>query len=155
MIFGVLRVLFCPMIKLRFDRLGTYITGLWPLLFGKTFGAKLTDKFLEFLLRLVDLSFNFSKDFRRNIDDFQGKYVFKTQEEGEIIVASVVFGNGEMIVKEEAISDPNVTISFNDADALRRFLFSRNGSGPEKRSSNLWKLELCPQIFVYSERPGP
>ena len=86
--------------------------------------GELTDQFLELLLRGMDLAFRLSGSYRENIRDFKGRYLFRTEDGG--VEASAVFGEGRMEVREEAISDWTVRVTFRDPGALRAFLFSRN-----------------------------
>jgi hypothetical protein len=86
--------------------------------------GELTDEFLELLLEGMDLAFFLSGAYRENIRDFKGRYFFRT-EDGSV-GASAVFGEGRMEVREEAIPDWSVRVTFRDSSALRTFLFSRN-----------------------------
>lgn len=91
---------------------------------GKETGAKLTDKFLEFLLRILDLFFDLCEDFKKNILNFNGRYLFRTRK--EIVVASAVFEGGEMEVMENGIENWDVRITFKDAATLRSFIFAKD-----------------------------
>ena len=86
--------------------------------------GELTDRFLELLLKGMDLAFCLSCSYRENIRGFSGRYLFRTGD-GRV-GASAVFGNGRMDVREEAIPDWTVRVTFRDPGALRTFLFSRN-----------------------------
>ncbi len=87
-------------------------------------GDRLTDKFLEFLLYGMDLGFCLSRDYRRNIKDFRGSYVFRTANQS--VAASVTFANEDMQVQTKPVEDWDCRITFENAAALRRFLFSGN-----------------------------
>lgn len=126
MIFKILRVLLFPAKILRVDKLGPFAATIWPLLFRNRLGTALTGKLFEFLLKTVNVFFLLSKDFRRNIADFTGKYVFTTEEEPQKAAVSVIVRNGKMIVTDEPIPEPDVAVIFKNADILRRFLFSRD-----------------------------
>jgi hypothetical protein len=86
--------------------------------------GELTDEFLELLLKGMDLAFCLSGSYRENIRDFKGRYLFRTEDGG--VGASAVFGEGRMEIREEAIPDWTVRVTFRDPVALRTFLFSRN-----------------------------
>jgi hypothetical protein len=87
-------------------------------------GDRLTDRFLEVLLYGMDLGFSLSKDYRRNIKDFRGSYVFRTANQR--VAASATFANEDMQVQAGPVKDWDCRITFKDAAALRRFLFSGN-----------------------------
>ena len=86
--------------------------------------GKLTDKFVEILFFSMEVSFILLASYRRNLRGFRGSYVLRTADQR--VAASAVFGNGRMLVKAAAVASPNVTITFKDPAALRRFLFSKD-----------------------------
>lgn len=83
-----------------------------------------TDKFLESLLNGMDLAFCLSGEYRRNIEVFTGRYLFRTADGA--IAASAVFDGGNMHVRKEEIGDWNVRVTFRNAAGLRAFLLSKN-----------------------------
>lgn len=83
-----------------------------------------TDKFLELLLRAMDLSFCLSRSYRKNIKNFKGRYVFRTAD--NVVAAAIIFTNANMKVHDKEIDKWNVRITFKDAPALQAFLFSKN-----------------------------
>jgi hypothetical protein len=83
-----------------------------------------TDFFLEQLLLGMDWAFCLIKGYRKNIEGFEGRYLFRTA--GGDVVSSAVFSGGDMAMKREGIKDWNVRVTFKDAAALKRFLFSRD-----------------------------
>lgn len=83
-----------------------------------------TDKFLELLLEGMDLAFALSGDYRRNIDGFRGRYLFRTADGA--VASSAIFDGGNMRVGHAGIEDWGVRITFRDAAGLRAFLFSRD-----------------------------
>jgi hypothetical protein len=95
----------------------------WGRLINELEGS-LTDKFLELLLDGMDLAFILFKDFRSNIENFRGQYVFRTAD--NVVAKSATFADGNMQVHETAVEDWDARITFKDAAALRRFLFTRN-----------------------------
>ncbi|SCX81266.1 hypothetical protein [Desulfoluna spongiiphila] len=86
--------------------------------------SRAMDLFLETLLSLMRFAFILDRDFRRNIEGFQGRYAF-TSRDGRI-AASALFDGSRMKVKNRAVDEADVTIVFKDGKALRRFLFSEN-----------------------------
>ena len=88
----------------------------------ESFETEITEEFLELLLHAMRLAFLFHGGFRKNIEGFHGRYLFRSRD-GKLAVAAV-FEDGRMTVKEEAIGETDVTIHFRDAKALRDFLFS-------------------------------
>jgi hypothetical protein len=90
--------------------------------FRQSLESELAEGFLQILLRLMSLVFFLSKDFRRNIEDFKGKYIFRSKDNS--IQTSVLFEGGRMRVKENLIDHPNVTIVFRNSKALMSYLLS-------------------------------
>ena len=83
----------------------------------------LLDKFLETLLRFMQLTFLLDKGYRRNIEKpFRGRYTFQSKD-GKI-ASSAVFRNGRMKVKKKRIDDTDVTVTFENGDVLKKFLFN-------------------------------
>lgn len=82
------------------------------------------DLFLETLLRLMGFAFMLDKSYRRNIEGFEGRYVFTSRDHG--IAASAIFEDNRMTVKNRAVEHPDITLVFKDGKALRHFLFSEN-----------------------------
>ena len=83
-----------------------------------------TDRFLELLLRSMDLAFVLCKSFRRNIESFNARYVFTTGD-GEVDVTAD-FSDADMRVYDHAKDEFNVRVTFSDPSALRRFLFGKD-----------------------------
>jgi hypothetical protein len=89
-----------------------------------------TDKFLELLLKGMDFAFSVDSAFwlfrgyQQNIKDFRGRYVFNTRDDR--VAASAVFQDGDMMVHEEALDHWDVKVTFENTQALRDFLFSRD-----------------------------
>ncbi len=82
------------------------------------------DALLEILLHGMDIAFWMSRGYRRNIRNFAGRYLFRTQKDD--VAASVLFDNGDMRVKKDAIQDWDVRVTFTAQAALMEFLFSEN-----------------------------
>lgn len=98
--------------------------GLGPRELSKQLCGDVTDKFLGLLLNGMSMAFSLSRSYRKNIEDFKGKYLFRTKDNQ--VAVSVIFDYGEMKVKDDAINDWDVRITFKNATAMRDFLFSKN-----------------------------
>lgn len=98
--------------------------GLGPRELSKQMCGDATDKFLDLLLKGMSMAFSLSSSYRNNIEDFKGKYLFRTKDNQ--VAESIIFEYGEMRVKDDAINDWDVCITFKNAAALRDFLFSKN-----------------------------
>lgn len=120
----ILKTLLWPVPRLFSD--DTAIAVVRRLLSGlpKELAGEVTDKFIELLLDGMDLAFRLSPDFRENLRDYRGRYLFRTAD-GAVAV-SAAFQNGDMKVHKEAITDWNVMVTFKNAPALWSFLFSKN-----------------------------
>jgi hypothetical protein len=81
-----------------------------------------TDKFLELLLRAMDLAFCLSRKYRRNILGFRGRYQFRSADRR--VSAGAVFESGNMSVCPDEVKNWNACVTFKDAHALRAFLLS-------------------------------
>ena len=88
----------------------------------ESFDSEITEEFLELLLNAMRIAYFFNKDFRKNIEGFEGRYLFKSRD-GKITVAAV-FEDSIMKVMEKEIGNTDITISFRSAKALRDFIFS-------------------------------
>ncbi len=84
--------------------------------------TELMDDFLEILLKIVRLVLCLDHKFRRNIENFNARYAFRS-ENGKI-AASAVFKNNKMKVKKKAIKNTNVTVIFKDGKALWEFMMA-------------------------------
>lgn len=98
-----------------------------------------TDRTLEFLLASIDLCFFLWDDYRENIKDFQGRYVFRTS--GGLVEASAVFADGDMEYDTKAIEEYDVRITFDDPAAVQKFLLSKNQDILEQILNNTVKIE--------------
>lgn len=84
--------------------------------------SEVAEEFLELLLKLMSLVFFLDKDFKRNIENFNGRYLFKSKD-NKITVAAV-FRDSQMKVYEKAIDRTNITVTFRNAKALMGYLLS-------------------------------
>lgn len=80
------------------------------------------EDFLKLLLKAMNLFFIINKDFRKNIDGFEGRYAFKTRDNS--ITVSAIFEKGRMKIFEKVVDYPNVTVNFRNARNLRNYLLS-------------------------------
>lgn len=95
-----------------------------------------TQEFLEILLKSMEVAFIVSKNYRKNIKsyqkgikDFEGRYIFDFmggENNEKSIITAVIFKNGKMSVSENNMENWDVKVTFRSADALNRFIFSRN-----------------------------
>lgn len=86
------------------------------------FEAEMTEGFLELLLDMMRLTFQFDSRFRRNIEDFAGRYLFRSAD-GNITVRAV-FSQGVMHVDTSSIPKPDIAITFRDDKALMGVLLA-------------------------------
>ena len=84
--------------------------------------SEATEEFLKLLLNAMKFFFIIKSDYRKNIKEFSGRYLFRSRD-GKITV-SAIFKNGKMDVLERVIEDPDVTVNFRDAKALRNYILS-------------------------------
>lgn len=84
--------------------------------------GEFTEELLKVLLESMSLMFSISHRYRKNIEGFTGRYVFKGRDGSFLVSASFV--NGKMKVNEGEIADPHLCIFFKDPLALRNFIFS-------------------------------
>lgn len=100
-----------------------------------------TDKMIELLLRGMDLFFYLTPDddFRRNLENFDGRYYFKTED--ETIMVSATFSNGDMHVHGGAINDWDVMVTFKNGEALRNYIFSEKQDIFESISENAVEVD--------------
>ena len=90
--------------------------------FIESIGSELAEGFLDLLLRLMSLVFMVNKKFRRNIEDFNGRYLFMSKDKR--ITRAAIFQNGKMKVIKNETDRPNVTIIFRNGKILMNFLLS-------------------------------
>ena len=86
--------------------------------------SELVEEFLEVLLDLMKMVFFFDDDYRKNIEGFAGRYLFRSVDRS--ITVSAVFAEGKLHVDEEEIPDPHVLVIFKDGKALMDFLLAEN-----------------------------
>ena len=86
--------------------------------------GEVTDEFLELLLHGMKLALTLSGDYRQNLRDFRGAYVFRTAD-GTVAV-SATFAGERMHVDEHALPDWDVRITFENPQAVWSFLLSKD-----------------------------
>ncbi|VAV83692.1 hypothetical protein MNBD_DELTA01-966 [hydrothermal vent metagenome] len=106
---------------------------------SKEISGELTDGFLHVLLESMSFCFDAPligdvfkdiKEFRRNIDGFEGRYLF-VSEDGAICEAAT-FKKNKMKVKKDIdledrkINNWDIIVRFKNARALRNYLFSED-----------------------------
>jgi hypothetical protein len=84
--------------------------------------SEVTEEFLELLLKGMSLIALVDGRFRRNIENFNARYLFKSRDNR--ITVGVVFRDNRMRVYEKNIDDTDVTLIFRNQKALRDFLLS-------------------------------
>jgi hypothetical protein len=120
----VIRIVFIALSFLTFGFFGSFFSKLGSKQLIDQLVGTATDKFIEILLKSMELAFVLMKDYRKNIRGFSGTYVFCTANGN--VGASAIFQNGKMAVHGKEIQDWNVKVTFKDGAALRRFLFSKD-----------------------------
>lgn len=89
----------------------------------KSMESEFAEEFLELLLKLMSLMLLINyKDFRRNIEGFNARYLFKSKD-NEITV-SAVFKDNKMEVSERPIDNANIIVDFKDGKALMNYILS-------------------------------
>ena len=106
------------------ESLGMSISKRFTRSLSKEIEGEVTDKFLELLLNGLKLMFILNKEFRQNIENFQGGYLFTTSDNSVETLA--VFKNASMKVYDSRKNGWNVKVTFKDAKSLKQFIFSRN-----------------------------
>ncbi len=84
--------------------------------------SEFTEEILEALLKGMSLVFLLSGNYRKNIEGFNGSYVFRGKDNS--FQVSAVFAKGKMHVSGKAIENPSITVFFRNPAALMNFIFS-------------------------------
>lgn len=90
--------------------------------FRNCFDSELAEEFLQSLLTLMQIMFVLNHQYRRNINKFNGRYQFRS-EDGEVSIG-VFFANKRMKVVEGIIDNPHITITFRNGRTLLNFIIS-------------------------------
>jgi hypothetical protein len=83
-----------------------------------------TETFVELLLDGMNKGFDRSSSYHRNIENFKGSYVFRTEDNRVCLAA--VFDGGSMEVRESAPDEWDVCVTFQNVPAFQKFLFSQD-----------------------------
>lgn len=92
--------------------------------FLKSLEDETAETFLEALLAFMKIKFMLDPAYRKNIEEFRGRYQFRSRDGGVAVL--VKFEDGDMKIREKTSDDVNVTVSFKDGRALMNFLLSAN-----------------------------
>ncbi|MEN6319672.1 MAG: hypothetical protein ABFD82_13045 [Syntrophaceae bacterium] len=84
--------------------------------------SEFTEEILKVLLTSMSLFFILSSKYRKNIENFDGRYLFRSKDNTFAVAA--VFKNGSLEVIDGTIDTPNIAIIFKNPAALRSFIFS-------------------------------
>jgi hypothetical protein len=113
-----------PISHVLSDKLGGRVTRVFSGSLRDQICGAVTDRFLELLLGGMDLAFCLSSSYRKNIQDFRATYAFRTED--GLVSASAALARGNMVVLKKATDDWDTRVTFKDAAALRRFIFSKD-----------------------------
>ena len=107
-------------------RAGGYVTRLTQrtLVKGMKGEVKVTNDFLDLLMMGMDLAFSVMKDYRKNIENFEGCYHFETRK-GDV-KSGAIFKDGRMKVDPEGIQFPDAKVTFEDFESLWNYIFSKD-----------------------------
>jgi hypothetical protein len=143
------QILLMPIPYLFSDAAGDFTARLLSKRLREELGGTATDKFLDLLLAGMDLAFALSKGYRKNIRDFEGRYLFRSADKH--IASAAIFKDGDMQVDPEgAIDDWDVRVTFKDWKALRDFLFSGDQDILDSLLENKVEVDGNPNyIFKY------
>jgi hypothetical protein len=89
----------------------------------KSMESESAEGFLDLLLKAMSLVFTLNaKGFRRNIEGFRGRYLFRSADDA--LTVSAVFDGGAMKVRKGKIDAADIIITFKDGKALMNFILS-------------------------------
>ena len=84
--------------------------------------SEFAEEFLELLLKLMSLVLFLNQDFRRNIKNFNGRYLFRSSNDR--ITVAAVFKDNKLKVSEKKIDNTNMTVTFRNPKALMNYLLT-------------------------------
>ena len=90
--------------------------------FMQTFQSETAEGFLEALLNLMSLALFLDMDFKKNIKNFNARYLFCSKDRN--ITVAAIFDGEHMNVSKKKIDKTNITVIFRDGKALMGFLMS-------------------------------
>jgi len=108
------------------NRAGGYVTRLTQktLVKGMKGEVKVTNDFLDLLMMAMDMAFSVMKDYRKNIENFEGCYHFETRK-GDV-QSGAIFKDGRMRVDPRGILFPDAKVTFEDFESLWKYIFSKD-----------------------------
>ncbi len=108
------------------DRISTMILRRISKPLEKQLSDNLTDHFIGILLNGMDMAFWLSRDYRKNIKNFKGRYLFCTSNGA--VAAAVAFDKSNMTVipQPPAAWDYTTRVTFKNSRAIKDFLYSQN-----------------------------
>jgi hypothetical protein len=122
------------------ERAGGTVTRLTSrtLVKGMKREVEVTSDFLDLLMMGMDLAFSLMKDYRKNIENFEGCYHFETRN-GDF-KSGAIFKDGKMKVQPEGILFPDAKVTFEDFKSLWKHLMSKDQDLLDSLMNN--KIEL-------------
>jgi hypothetical protein len=72
----------------------------------------------------MDWYFCLFKDYRKNIDNFEGRYLLMTRKGG--FRSGAIFKDGDMKVQDGGIPDWDAKVTFEDPQSLLKFIMSED-----------------------------
>ena len=84
--------------------------------------SELAEDFLDLLLKFMGVVFVVNREFRRNIDGFEGRYLFRSRDDR--ITVAAVFKDGKLKVTQKPIDNTHVTVTFRNSRALMNYLLA-------------------------------
>lgn len=90
--------------------------------FRTCLSGEVAEEFLQTLLNLMRIMFVLNHEYRRNIEQFTGRYQFLSKD-GDITMAAL-FDKGRMEVREAKIEHPDITVLFRNGRTLINFILS-------------------------------
>ena len=90
--------------------------------FLKVVEGEVAETFLEALLFFMKIKFMVDPSFRKNIENFKGRYQFKSTD-GKVSVF-VEFDDGKMNIQEKLADEVDVSCIFKDGKSLMNLLLS-------------------------------
>jgi hypothetical protein len=89
----------------------------------KSMESDSAEEFLELLLKLMSLACLLNlKGFRKNIEGFTGRYLFRSKDDE--ITVSAIFEGDAMKVSEKKIDNADIVITFSNGKALMGYILS-------------------------------
>ena len=129
------------------DRLGILIAKKCSKSLMAELEGEATDDFLDLLLIGMDLSFYFSKSYRKNILNFKACYLFETRK-GDVR-SGVKFENGNMTVHLEGVPDTDwdAKVTFENPESLRKYILVKDQDLLDSLLRNSIQVEGNPNLI--------